>query len=162
MGPSLVKIAKRRGLSAEALETWIQGHMREPVPDSMPSFKQLTTEELSELSEWLVRLDSPLTTKPEVVSVAIRDGEPPQAYAGACAFCHGSRGEGNIGPSLIGISTMPNRTPEDLLRLLKNSRAYGLKDPMPKSFPKISDKDRAAIVRWIGQLTVERNPPPAQ
>ena len=161
MGPSLVKIAKRRDLSREALGTWIQGHMREPVADSMPSFKQLTNEEIAELSDWLVTLDSPLSSKPEAIPVAVRDGEPPEAYVAACAFCHGSRGEGNIGPSLIGISAMPNRTPEDLLRLLKNSRAYGLKDPMPKSFPKITDKDKGAIVRWIGRLTAEKNPSPA-
>ncbi len=161
MGPSLVKIAKRRGQSRDALGTWIQGHMREPVPDSMPSFKQLTNEEITELSDWLVTLDNPLSSKPQAASVAARDGEPPEAYVAACALCHGARGEGNIGPSLIGISTMPNRTPEDLLRLLKNSRAYGLKDPMPKSFPKITDQDKSAIVRWIGQLQAEKNLPPA-
>ncbi len=161
MGPSLVKMAKRRGSTRDALATWIQGHMREPTSDSMPSFPQLTNEDIGELSGWLMTLNRPLPSRPEGPSAPVRDGEPPAAYVTACSFCHGARGEGNIGPSLIGISTKPNRIPEDLLKLLKNSRSYGLKDPMPKSFPKITGQDREEIVRWLGGLKAESAPPPA-
>src|SRR5205085_4532415 len=55
----------------------------------------------------------------------------PVAYSANCAACHGDQGEGDVGPTLIGIATKPGRSAEDLTRLLRNSRAFGLKDPMP-------------------------------
>ena len=59
--------------------------------------------------------------------------EPPAAFAqNLCANCHGDHGQGGkIGPRLVGVTSKPNRSKEDLLKLLDNTRTYGLKDPMP-------------------------------
>jgi ubiquinol-cytochrome c reductase cytochrome b subunit len=81
--------------------------------------------------------------------------EPPAAFAqNLCATCHGARGQGGeMGPKLIGVISKPNRSKEDLLKLLENTRAYGLKDPMPASFPKLTPEDRVKIVEWLDKLT---------
>jgi mono/diheme cytochrome c family protein len=84
--------------------------------------------------------------------LSARDGKPPAAYSASCAMCHGERGEGNIGPSLIGITSKPDRGPQELSKLLNNSRAFGLKDPTPVSFRDISDEDKRAIVEWLNKL----------
>ena len=80
--------------------------------------------------------------------------EPPTAFAlNLCANCHGDRGQGGkIGPRLIGVTSKENRSKEDLLKLLDNTRAYGLKDPMPASFPKLSAEDKAKVVDWLDTL----------
>jgi ubiquinol-cytochrome c reductase cytochrome b subunit len=151
LGPSLVNLAKRRRLSADFLVTWIAGHSREPSADSMPKFKQLTEEERIELADWLLKLDRPVGQTPSPVMPA-ETGEPPAAFTANCALCHGDHGEGNIGPPLIGISLKPNRSKETLLKLLDNPRALGLKDPMPKSFPDISQEEKRVIVEWLEAL----------
>ncbi len=151
LGPSLVNLERRRKLTADFLANWIAGHGREPSADSMPRFRQLTEGEREELAEWLLKVDKPLA-QPETNPQPGRDGEAPAAFVASCAFCHGDRGEGNIGPSLAGITSKPNRGPEELLRMLSNSRAFGLKDPMPESFPDLSDKDKQAIVEWLSRL----------
>jgi hypothetical protein len=38
------------------------------------------------------------------------------------------------------------------MKLLDDTRAYGLKDPMPASFPKLSPEDKARIVEWLDNL----------
>jgi hypothetical protein len=58
-----------------------------------------------------------------------------------------------MGPRLTGVTSKPNRSKEDLLKLLENARAYGLKDPMPASFPKLTPEDRVKIVEWLDKLT---------
>jgi ubiquinol-cytochrome c reductase cytochrome b subunit len=80
--------------------------------------------------------------------------ETPAAFAqNLCANCHGDRGQGGkIGPRLIGVTSKPNRSKEDLLKLLDNTRAFGLKDPMPASFPKLPPEDKARIVEWLDTL----------
>jgi ubiquinol-cytochrome c reductase cytochrome b subunit len=80
--------------------------------------------------------------------------EPPAAFAqNLCATCHGDHGQGGkIGPRLVGVTSKPNRSKENLLKLLENTRAYGLKDPMPASFPKLSPEDRVKIVEWLDSL----------
>ena len=79
--------------------------------------------------------------------------EPPQAYAENCSACHGDNGEGKaIFPSLIGVSRKPQRSKEDLLKILDDAKAYGLELPMPASFPKISPEDKRKIVEWVMQL----------
>lgn len=79
---------------------------------------------------------------------------PPSAFAqNFCANCHGDRGQGGkIGPPLIGITSKPHRSKDDLLKLLDDTRVYGLKDPMPGSFPKLSPEDKAKIVDWLDTL----------
>jgi ubiquinol-cytochrome c reductase cytochrome b subunit len=78
---------------------------------------------------------------------------PPKAFVETCALCHGDSAEGNeLGPTLLGVTEKPNRTKEDLLKILDNPPAYGLKDPMPESFPGLSDDDKRLIVDWLINL----------
>jgi len=84
---------------------------------------------------------------------AATTGATPAAYVENCGDCHGAHGEGSdLGPTLIGLENKPNRTKEDLLKILHDSRAYGLKKPMPASFPDLSDEDKNAIVEWMVKL----------
>ena len=154
LGPSLVNLAGRRQLTVTVLTNQIVGHGRELSGDSMPKFKQLSADQQSALAEWLLGLDKPL--EPRVGKrPAWLDSDPPAAYGANCATCHGDYGEGDVGPSLLGVAAKPGRSAEDLARLLKNSRAFGLKDPMPKSFPDVSEDDRRAIVEWLVKLKPE-------
>lgn len=175
LGPPLLNLARRRKLTADYLTNWIEGHGREPAADSMPRYRQLTEEERRELADWLLKLDKPIqqstasvpppesveqsgaakpppATKPPATTKQPATVNPPGAYNTSCAVCHGDRGEGNIGPSLIGVPNKPNRTREDLLKILDDARAYGLKPPMPASFPKLSDDEKRAIVEWMSKL----------
>ncbi|MEW6211829.1 MAG: cytochrome b N-terminal domain-containing protein [Acidobacteriota bacterium] len=150
-GISLINLARNRRHTADSLAEWIEGHRREPSPDSMPRYRQLDPSHRRELAEWLIGLERPI----EVDSSArgeILDGDPPSAYTESCAICHGDRGEGNIGPPLVGVTSKPGRAPDDLLRMMDDSRVYGLKDPMPESFPQISESDRRRIIEWIEKL----------
>jgi ubiquinol-cytochrome c reductase cytochrome b subunit len=174
MAPALVKLAKNRRLAKSFLVDYLVGHKREPSPGSMPRFKQLVPEDREAIAEWLLTLDEPIEAEPKTVAatalapparksqkvkkvvqtqtVEAAPLAPPPAYLTNCAFCHGPQGEGNIGPSLIGITEKPNRSKEDLLKLLVNPRQYGLKDPMPASFPTLSDEDRKQIIEWLSKL----------
>jgi hypothetical protein len=79
--------------------------------------------------------------------------EPPKAFTATCSLCHGDHAEGNdLGPTLLRVTEKANRTKDDLLRILDNPPAYGLKDPMPESFPDLSDKDKHLIVDWLVNL----------
>jgi ubiquinol-cytochrome c reductase cytochrome b subunit len=91
--------------------------------------------------------------QPQVIGQALGvmpgAGAPPALFSENCAACHGDRGEGNdVGPALIGIMEKPGRAPEDMLKILNDSRAYGLKDPMPVSFD-LSDDEKRQIVEWL-------------
>ncbi|HEX9154478.1 MAG TPA: cytochrome b N-terminal domain-containing protein, partial [Nitrospira sp.] len=175
LGPSLIRLASSRHLSKEFLLKYISGHAREPSPDSMPRFQQLSLEQRSELADWLLKLRAPdqLSEPKETVVQSSLPSAPkatapvappkgaeraaaipgaPEAYLKTCAFCHGNNASGNIGPSLVGITLKPQRSPEDLLKLLDDSRAYGLKDPMPASFPKLTPDDKKAVVDWLSKL----------
>jgi ubiquinol-cytochrome c reductase cytochrome b subunit len=78
---------------------------------------------------------------------------PPEAYAQSCAACHGDNGEGSpIATALVGVSSKPQRSKDDLLKILDDAESYGLKSPMPKSFPKISPEDKRKIVEWVTTL----------
>lgn len=94
--------------------------------------------------------------EPQVVGgkgVAAKVVEPPPAYAQSCAACHGDHGEGAATfPKLIGVSAKPQRTKEDLLKILDDASAYGLELPMPKSFPKLTPEEKQQIVDWMATL----------
>jgi ubiquinol-cytochrome c reductase cytochrome b subunit len=94
--------------------------------------------------------------EPQIVGAAAAGGKPmeqPKAYAENCAACHGDNGEGAaIFPALIGISAKPQRSKEDLLKILENSRAYGMKAPMPESFPTMTQQEKEQVVNWLMQL----------
>ena len=88
-----------------------------------------------------------------------RNAEPPKAFLVACALCHGDHAEGNdLGPPLLGLAAKPNRTKDDLLKILDNPPAYGLKDPMPVSFPDLSADDKRLIVDWLVNLNIHDSP----
>lgn len=169
--PSLVNLAKSRNLTQSFLVEYLAGHKREAAPGSMPKFAQLTPEDRDAIAAWLLTLHEPIevrvpestpalrlrTTKtvgkpfsPRSTNVAAP--APPAAFTANCAFCHGADGEGNIGPRLKGITERPDRAPDDIVKILTNSRQFGLKDPMPSSFPKLSDQDRNAIAEWLSKL----------
>jgi ubiquinol-cytochrome c reductase cytochrome b subunit len=89
------------------------------------------------------------------VAAATKATPPPEAYAQNCAACHGDNGEGALFSSLIGVAGKPQRSKEDLLKILDDSRSYGLKKPMPESFPKISPEDKQKIVEWMMTLKAQ-------
>ncbi|HZS09496.1 MAG TPA: cytochrome b N-terminal domain-containing protein [Blastocatellia bacterium] len=75
--------------------------------------------------------------------------EPPAAFAENCAECHGDHGEGDSGPALLGITAKKGRARDDLMKILNNSRSYGLKKPMPRAFPELSEEERRGIIEWL-------------
>jgi ubiquinol-cytochrome c reductase cytochrome b subunit len=94
--------------------------------------------------------------QPQVIGQALAAmpgaGAPPKVFSENCAACHADHGEGNdVGPSLIGITEKPARAPSDLLKILNDSRAYGLEDPMPESFD-LSEDDKRQLVEWLKKL----------
>jgi ubiquinol-cytochrome c reductase cytochrome b subunit len=101
-----------------------------------------------------------LAPKPSAANGAVNtNAEPPKAFLAGCALCHGDHAEGNdLGPPLLGIAAKPNRTKDDLLRILDNPPAYGLKDPMPVSFPDLSADDKRLIVDWLVNLNNHDSP----
>ena len=55
--------------------------------------------------------------------------------------------------ALIGTSVSVDATSkEDLLKIMDDARAYGLKKPMPQSFPDLTEDDKKAIVEWMIKL----------
>ncbi|MBI1760818.1 MAG: cytochrome b N-terminal domain-containing protein [Acidobacteria bacterium] len=93
--------------------------------------------------------------EPQVVGgkSAVKAAAAPQAYLESCAACHGEQGEGAASfPKLIGVTAKPQRTKEDLLKILDDSEAYQLELPMPKSFPKLSAEQKKEIVEWLATL----------
>jgi ubiquinol-cytochrome c reductase cytochrome b subunit len=96
----------------------------------------------------------PFARKVSTAAVSAKtNAEPPLAFIATCALCHGDHAEGNdLGPPLLGVAAKPNRTKDDLLRILDNPMAYGLKDPMPVSFPDLSADDKRLIVDWLVNL----------
>lgn len=93
---------------------------------------------------------TPVKAQPEAVTII----PPPAIYQATCAECHGDHAEGGKDdePSLIGITAKQNRSKVDLLKLLNNSRTYGLKKPMPRNFPELSAEDKKNIIEWIDSL----------
>jgi len=82
---------------------------------------------------------------------AIVIGPPPAAFTANCAGCHSATGEGQIGPSLRGISARPSRTVDDIAKLLVSPGAFGLGEGMP-SFEKLEEEERRAIAEWVASL----------
>jgi len=151
LGPSLVNLSRRRRLTAEFIENWIEGHAREPSADSMPKFNQLPQQERRLLAQWVIQLGQPVQQQQPAVH-RLEAKLPPGAFGEHCSMCHGERGEGNIGPPVLGVASKPNRSEEDLYKMLGDSRVFGLKDPMPQSFPALSEQDKRAIAAWLATL----------
>jgi mono/diheme cytochrome c family protein len=82
--------------------------------------------------------------------------EPPKAFAENCAGCHGEKAEGfpPIAPTLIGVAGKPQRSKEDLLKILEKPEDYGLKG-MPDTLSKIPPEDKQKIVEWLMTLKAQ-------
>lgn len=78
---------------------------------------------------------------------------PPAAFLDNCARCHGRAGQGRakVGPSLVGVTAKPRRSPAEIARLVRDPRAFGLDDRMP-AFENLPEEDVAAIVEWVATL----------
>jgi ubiquinol-cytochrome c reductase cytochrome b subunit len=84
---------------------------------------------------------------------AVSPDSPPVAYMKECANCHGARGQGvKPFPKLLGVSTKPRRTVEDIIGLLNDPTAYGLEPPMKSFATKLSDAEKREIAEWVVTL----------
>jgi ubiquinol-cytochrome c reductase cytochrome b subunit len=78
---------------------------------------------------------------------------PPDSYITKCSGCHGTRGQGvKIYPRLIGISSKPQRTVEDLIAIINNPASYGLDPLMPGFANKLTEEEKRQIAEWIASL----------
>jgi len=82
---------------------------------------------------------------------------PPEAYTKNCATCHGARGEGTRQgplkfPPLLGISSKPRRTVDDIIAILNDPKAYGLEPPMKSFAGKLTDDEKRQIAGWVAAL----------
>jgi ubiquinol-cytochrome c reductase cytochrome b subunit len=87
-----------------------------------------------------------------IPTATLNSAAAPSAYVENCADCHGGKAEGDSAPSLIGITTKPQRTKTDLQKLLLDARGYNLKKPMPPSFSYLSEDERKKIIDWLDSL----------
>jgi ubiquinol-cytochrome c reductase cytochrome b subunit len=92
---------------------------------------------------------------PDLAKAAANAAPPPDAYVVSCSVCHGDKGQGDISPPLIGVAGKPQRARDDLLKILDDARAYGIKKPMPASFPKLSQQEKEQIVDWMMTLKAQ-------
>lgn len=97
--------------------------------------------------------------KPVALKMSAADDSEaiPNAYVRQCAVCHGARGEGITRgslrfPPLIGISSKPRRTVEDIVALLNDPVAYGLEPPMRSFANKLTEDQKQEIAEWIVKL----------
>ena len=84
-------------------------------------------------------------------------GDRPVLYVKFCENCHGKQGEGGRQgplrfPPLLGVSTKPRRTVEDIVGLLKNPEAYGLQPPMRSFSDKLTEQQMRDIAAWVVRL----------
>jgi cytochrome c553 len=84
-------------------------------------------------------------------------GDPPQSYIANCAQCHGFRGEGTaLFPKLLGVSSKPRRTMDDLIKLLDDPVAYGLRPPMKSFAGKLTEQEKQEIAAWVETLPAKK------
>jgi len=82
---------------------------------------------------------------------------PPGVYATFCASCHGERGEGATQaklkfPPLIGVTSKPHRTRDDIIGLLNDPESYGLQAPMRSFATKLTEQEKREIADWVVTL----------
>jgi ubiquinol-cytochrome c reductase cytochrome b subunit len=83
----------------------------------------------------------------------IKTSSAPDAYLKNCANCHGTHGQGfSIFPKLTGVSSKPHRTVEDLIAILNDPAAYGLKPPMKSFADKLTDDEKRQVSEWVASL----------
>jgi ubiquinol-cytochrome c reductase cytochrome b subunit len=84
-------------------------------------------------------------------------GGPPPMYVKFCQDCHGPHGEGAQRgtvklPPLLGVSTKPRRSVDEIVGLLKDPPAYGLLPPMRSFSDKLSEEQMREIAQWVVTL----------
>lgn len=121
-----------------------------------PEFAEKLKQQEEEVQVFFKSPFQPQQIGAKTVAVAAKaasnDTVAPKAYIESCADCHGDKGEGASAPELLGVAAKPNRSHDDLMKILDDARAYGLKKPMPASFPDLTDEDKKAIVEWMVKL----------
>jgi ubiquinol-cytochrome c reductase cytochrome b subunit len=86
-------------------------------------------------------------------STQVSATRPPAAYTKHCSGCHGTRGQGaSIYPRLIGVSSKPRRTVEDLISMMNDPASYGLDPLMPSFATKLSESEKREIAEWTAAL----------
>jgi mono/diheme cytochrome c family protein len=96
---------------------------------------------------------TPSSSNSAAPAAAPQAAQPPEAFTRNCAKCHGPRAEGkSIYPSLVGISTHPRRTVDDIVAILNDPRRYSLEPRMPSFAKKLSDGEKRAIAEWVVSL----------
>jgi len=81
----------------------------------------------------------------------------PRVYLEFCANCHGQHGEGARQgtlrfPALLGVGAKPQRTVNDIMKLLDNPLAYGIQPPMRSFADKLNEDEKRTIAEWIVKL----------
>lgn len=82
---------------------------------------------------------------------------PPVAFTKLCATCHGEHGEGARQgplkfPPLLGVAEKPRRSVADIIGILNDPTAYGLKPPMKSFATKLTDDEKREIAEWVVTL----------
>ena len=99
--------------------------------------------------------------KPAMIQLAAANtttaSGPPVMYTKFCANCHGNIGEGArqgtlTFPPLLDVPTKPRRTVADIVGLLKDPEAFGLKPPMRSFSDKLTEEQMREIAEWIVKL----------
>lgn len=97
--------------------------------------------------------DAGNTAAPVGGAAAAAAAPPPEAYVKNCAKCHGAAGEGrSIYPPLVGVASRPDRTVEDLVKIMHDPRAYNLEKRMPSFARKLSEDEKRAVAEWVAAL----------
>lgn len=91
---------------------------------------------------------------PTAAAPETSEGGPPVMYQKFCANCHGRNGEGATQgtlrfPNLLFVWKKPQRSVDDIVGLLKNPEAYGLKPPMRSFSDKLTEEQMREIAQWI-------------
>jgi ubiquinol-cytochrome c reductase cytochrome b subunit len=107
----------------------------------------------------LMKLDSEANVAQSATPSQSQVG-PPAAYTKLCATCHGEHGEGARQgplrfPPLVGVSSKPRRTADDIVGLLNDPMAYGLEPPMKSFATKLTDQEKRHIAEWV--VTLKKN-----
>ncbi|HEY0004865.1 MAG TPA: cytochrome b N-terminal domain-containing protein [Pyrinomonadaceae bacterium] len=77
----------------------------------------------------------------------------PAAYIKNCANCHGTHGQGvSIFPKLLGVYLKPRRSVEDIVKLLDDPVAYGLRPPMKSYAGKLTEDEKLEIANFVVTL----------
>jgi ubiquinol-cytochrome c reductase cytochrome b subunit len=107
----------------------------------------------SSASANVAQTSSSSSGNPPAQAGPINSNAAPDAYLKNCANCHGTRGQGfSIFPKLTGVSSKPHRTVEDLIAILDDPAAYGLKPPMKSFADKLTAEEKRQISEWVASL----------